>query len=280
MPGYEPDIVKAQGPRDPTDVCDICFEEIEPHRFTTIHTPCRSLCHETCLEMWHDNRRARESEFTCPRCQRRVKTPEEEMYDYELRLPSKSYSPDVFPSPAFYTLRHVAKQNMWFADMVERLAHATKGDSSEMNEPAAFEAFSKNLSRFESLCRDLPDHLDFLEGVTTVRREMGGLPNGRRWTDLEIIGRRGERRPRPSVVNRFEKEPREANAWLRGRMEYTAKTLQLNPERMERVYSRIVNSISAVVEERQNAVAAAALAALQAEEGWLSKARLLTYWFR
>lgn len=244
------------GPGTRGDTCDICLEVIELSCNTVTHTSCANTFHKVCMDSWVDSNLGNETEITCPKCrgtlnalssplnlelgsaangravaERWLSTIPVEMYDYDMRA--------GFPTPAFvhFMDKHEDRAVDWMSNYFNRLCRA------------------QNLSHEECVhrvreCFDHMSHADRLDDSLLIETELRAA-DAVLVTDLETVDEFMIRRPRPSVVDRFEENPRRAREWLRYRMARTQTDLGLDRDEMARTRSAFLKTVSNEIRRRQ-----------------------------
>lgn len=154
-----------------------------------------------------------------------------EMYDFDMRR--------GFPTPAFvnFMARHERRAVDWMGDYFNRLCRAHN---------LSYEECARRVRE----CFDDMYHADRRDDQTLIL-DMRWAADAVRVTDLQTIDRDGIRRPRASVVDRFEESPRRARGWLRYRMVRTQTDLGLDPDEMLRTKSVFLRKVSNELRRRR-----------------------------
>jgi hypothetical protein len=196
---------------------------------TVTHVPCENAFHRACLEEWANTNFSNHTSPTCPKCRANVAVPrmrsveaslgdpptalplplppfgerslatvQSQMYDFDMRDAARHGV--GFPTPAYFHCFNTHRRRWveWLSDYFVRLSQAQVLDQ--------LQAVTRVVD-----CYMLMSRADVEDGILTLRNE---LQEGEWATDLQIIEPTGERRPRPSVVNFSQAEPRVALDWL------------------------------------------------------------------
>jgi Ring finger domain len=260
----------AHGPRTRTNDCEICREPISDTDPTSTHVACSDTFHATCFNAWADSCSRLDDLTTCPKCRATFTIsnqaavvleclsnpdqaagflehlvlitfanlpptlPESEIYDYSMG--------DDFPTPAFVELIRADSNrgDELTADYLVRLIQAQDLD------PAQFVARQAGINhRIGQGAADNDTVDDYLADMLLLPDQVA--------TDLESIDDAGQRRPRDSVVDRFEREPEQARAWLDAHLNGTRVELHLDQNGMDQVRAAFLQRVDLALQARRQA---------------------------
>jgi len=232
--------------------CEICREQITDNDATITHMACENTFHRTCLDEWGESCIHNGEFATCPKCRARLSDlqlsdilqiafavvppslPEEDMYDYSMG--------DDFPTPAFVELAGAnrARGRALISDYVLRLAQAQRLPTPEV------------IARFADLTARLGQGATVQEAVDDYAADTLHLDEVA--TDLETIDAEGNRTPRNSVMDSFERDPDQAFARLDVRLAGIRTKLSLTQASMDKVRDEFLRRVEDVLRARRDAL--------------------------
>ena len=267
-----PDVRVGTGPGLRDKECEICREEIKDEDSSISHLSCANTFHRGCLDDWTKSNYALVRSTSCPKCRAllygpgptlfgissnqvapvspsapltgpTLTTSEIEMYDYIMQ-PTESSTND-FPTPALIHRLQTRRSEFsaWIADYFLRQRQAQNFSNNQI--------VSRIMDCYLIFDRALPrDQVPLAKGLRVIHDE---IRPGEAATDLEIVNDRGDRRPRPSVVEFYMEQPDEACAWLRRRTAATQTELRLDLGLMREFRWRFEKNVQREIERRRSA---------------------------
>lgn len=239
-----------QGPGARRNECPICATVFEADAITVIHGACENTFHKSCLDDWADCLYQQRRVGTCPLCRISIGDPlemrhimkshdlntsEDEMWDFDLNYLDVDRCIMLSPGMVHRWYFDKAGADAWLLDFFTRLRWA------------------QNLSIDQARCR-LCFYIKLLRNADPYMEMFelrGAVAPGEALTDLEIIDRHGNRRPRDSLVVLYRLDTNEAQLKIRERMVEIRQTLGLSFESMNRFIQRFEAGIRAAIVKQE-----------------------------